>query len=154
MTFSILMPSWDSKYILICMNHLLKRLFPMGNEGRYHKDLDMRKPDLVAYEQQRRRPGLKVIKLKIKRNDCPQATNHCALFWVWECRASINFQIQEVQTSYLWNLEVPLIYFGSPTFSCDMVAEWRIVKLALKNKHTVNVLKLRTLKNNYFFCCS
>ena len=22
----------------------------MGNEGRYHKDLDMRKPDLVAYE--------------------------------------------------------------------------------------------------------
>ena len=41
-------------------------------------------------------PGLKVIKLeyslrlKIKRNDwlladtCPQAANHCALYWVWE----------------------------------------------------------------------
>ena len=31
-------------------------------------------------------------------------------------RASINFQIQEVQTSYPWNLEVPLNFFGSPTF--------------------------------------
>ena len=41
-------------------------------------------------------PGLEVIKLeyslklKIKRNDwllsdtCPQAANHCAIFWVWE----------------------------------------------------------------------
>ena len=27
-------------------------------------------------------------------------------------------------------------FFGSPTFFCDMVAVWRIVKLALKNKHT------------------
>ena len=32
------------------------------------------------------------------------------------CRASINFHIQEVQTSYPWNLEVPLNFFGSPTF--------------------------------------
>ena len=42
-------------------------------------------------------PGLEVIKLefilklKIKRNDwlladtCPQAANHCTLFWVWDC---------------------------------------------------------------------
>ena len=54
----------------------------MGNEGRYHKGLYMRKADFVAYEQQRRRPGLEVIKLKIKRIDCPQAANHRALFSV------------------------------------------------------------------------
>ena len=42
-------------------------------------------------------PGLEVIKLefilklKIKSNDwlladtCPQASNHCALFWAWAC---------------------------------------------------------------------
>ena len=54
---------------------------------------------------------------------------------LWWLRASINFHIQEVQTSYLWNLEVPLIFYGSPSFFWDMVAVWRIVKLALKNKH-------------------
>ena len=32
-----------------------------------------------------------ILRLKIKRNDwlladtCPQAANHCALFWVWDC---------------------------------------------------------------------
>ena len=38
------------------------------------------------------RPSLEVIKLelilklRIKRNDTgPQAANHCALFWVWDC---------------------------------------------------------------------
>ena len=49
-------------------------------------------------------------------------------------RAAINFQNQEVQTSYHWNLEVPLKTFGSPNFLCDALAVWRIVKLSLKNK--------------------
>ena len=32
-----------------------------------------------------------ILRLKIKRNDwlladtCPQAANHCALIWVWDC---------------------------------------------------------------------
>ena len=47
------------------------------------------------------KPGLEVIKLefilrlKIKLNDwllvdtCPQAANHCALFWVWDCTQAL-----------------------------------------------------------------
>ena len=40
-----------------------------------------------------------------------------SLFLQWHTgRASINFQIQEVQTSYLWNLEVPLSFFWKSHF--------------------------------------
>ena len=64
-----------------------------------HENL-LRAIDITAFDtpyiNYQYQSGLKVIKLeyslrlKIKRNDwlladtCPQAANHCALFWVWE----------------------------------------------------------------------
>ena len=66
-------------------------------------------------------PGLEVIKLefilrlKIKRNDwlfadtCPQAANHCALFWVWACTQVLQprglASIRWSQRSYLMPID-------------------------------------------------
>ena len=76
----------------------------------------------------------------------PQISLRICAVWSEPFRASINFQIQEVQTSYPWNLEVPLIFFGSPTFFCDTVAVWRIVKLAL-NKIYISEIILCSLQD-------
>ena len=82
-------------------------------------------------------PGLLLKKQSYKGLSCLLFLQAICAFYPQKpifYRASINFQIQEVQTSYL-SLEVQLIFFGSPTFFCDPVAVWWIVKHALKNKH-------------------
>ena len=121
---------------MLSADNLCKQFVPRPVESNYLNSVLI---DLVALDSHIE--GLFPIAIFTSR------TGITFLLIVPTFRASINFQIQEVQTSYPWNFEVPLNILGSPIFFCDTVAVWGIVKLALKNKIYISGIILCSLQD-------